>query len=116
MVNHVLADLAEGSEGSEGSSDQDVLAHGSISLLVFNLLGGGDVDESKVGLKLGVALLEVLEGLGDLFLEFGSLGTGLLHKLGCVEHSRCSVLTKLIIINKQGPDTLIIFYSYNISN
>lgn len=86
MVNDVLADLAEGGEGSEGDSDEDVLAHGAISLLVLNLLSRGHVDESEVLLEVVVRLLEVLEGFGELFLEFGSLEAGLLLELGGVEH------------------------------
>lgn len=87
VVDDVLASLAEGAEGSVGDSDEDVLAHGSVGLLVLDLLSGGDVDESEVSLEVVVGLLEVLESLGDLFLEFRCLGTGLLHKLGGVEHS-----------------------------
>ena len=87
VVDDLLANLTEGSEGSVRDSDEDVSAHGAIGHLVLNLLGGGDVDETEVGLEVVVGLLEVLESLGELFLEFGSLGTGLLHKLGGVEHS-----------------------------
>ena len=103
VIDDVLADLAEGLEGSVGDSDEDVLAHGAVSLLVFNLLGGGNVDESEVGLEVSVGLLEVLKGLGELLLEFGSLGVGLLHELGSVEHL---VVSRLIIINK--PASLIL--------
>ena len=42
-------------------------------MLEFNLLSRVDVDELEVGLDVGVALFVVLEGLSDLFLEFGDL-------------------------------------------
>jgi hypothetical protein len=42
-------------------------------LLEFNLLSRVDVDELEVGLDVRVALFVVLEGLCDLFLEFGDL-------------------------------------------
>ena len=73
VVDDLGTDLAVGSKGSEGDSNKDVLGHRTVSLLELNLLGGVDVDELEVGLDVRVALLVVLEGLGDLFLEFGDL-------------------------------------------
>lgn len=73
VVDDLGTDLTVGGKGSEWDSNKDVLGHRAVSLLELNLLGRVDVDKLEVGLDVRVALLVVLEGLGDLFLEFGDL-------------------------------------------
>ena len=88
VVNDASGDLTEGSERAERNADEQVFLEVALSGLVFNFFSRVDVDELEVGSDVSVLLniLEVLEGLRDLFFELGGLGTVSLDNLLCVEH------------------------------
>jgi hypothetical protein len=54
VLDNLFADFAESSERPEGSSNEDVFALGAVSLGVFNLFSGVDVEKLEVGLDVSV--------------------------------------------------------------
>jgi hypothetical protein len=62
----------EGLELRDGDEDDDSL----LSALDVDLLGGGDLEHSKLRLELGNVVLEVEDGLGDLLLDLVRSGGG----------------------------------------
>ena len=74
MLDDLVVDFAVESERSERNLDEDVLSEGTVSLFKFNPLNGAEEHKSGVALELRVGLLELDEGLGSFFFEFGNLG------------------------------------------
>lgn len=75
----------EGLELRDGDEDDD----GLLSALDVDLLGGGDLEDSELGLELGNVVLEVEDGLGDLLLDLvgsGGRGVGSPLDLGSERH------------------------------
>lgn len=97
VVDDLVANLLVGGERSERNSNENVLGLDAIGTLISDLLSSVHDDGLGVLLEVGVRLLEVLEGLGAFFLEFGDLGIAGLLDLLSVEHLVCASTVEVSI-------------------
>lgn len=87
LLEDLVSSLLESSEGSVENSNEKVLSSGLVSILVINELGTCDKNDAEFLFQVAVILLNLVESLGDLLLEFGRLGTVFLDDLfSSIEH------------------------------
>jgi hypothetical protein len=70
VLNDLVGNLSVSWGTSEWDSDMEALAHGSVSLLVFNQVNVGNSNLVHVYFQIVFAHLQLLEGFSNIFFDF----------------------------------------------